>query len=47
LVAVLAGGEKAVFTREYGSGMYGLPSYFISRWAVDLPSHIVMPVLFA
>lgn len=26
------GAEKAVFQREYGNRMYGLPAYFISRY---------------
>lgn len=30
------GVEKAVFQREYSSGMYGLPAYFISRNAVEV-----------
>lgn len=25
--------------------MYGLPAYFISRWLVELPSHVLMPIL--
>jgi hypothetical protein len=29
------GGEKAVFKREYGSRMYGMPGYFLSRWVGD------------
>ena len=27
--------------------LYGLPAYFISRWLVELPSHIILPVLFS
>ncbi|KAJ9509264.1 hypothetical protein QJQ45_001716 [Haematococcus lacustris] len=44
-VLTVFGGEKVVFQREYGSYMYGLPSYFTSRWLVELPAHIVMPIL--
>ena len=39
------GAEKAVFQREYGSRMYGLFSYFSSRWLVELPSHIILPIV--
>lgn len=41
------GGEKAVFAREYGSGMYSLASYFWSRWLMQLPFTLVLPLLFA
>lgn len=41
------GAEKAVFQREYSSRMYSLPAYFWSRWGTQLPSLIVMPLLFA
>jgi ABC-2 type transporter len=37
--------EKAVFKREYGSNMYGLPAYFLSRWVVELPARIILPIL--
>ena len=39
------GAEKVVFQREYGSRMYGLFSYFWSRWLVELPSHIILPII--
>lgn len=39
------GTEKVVFQREYRSDMYGLSSYFCSRWVVDLPSHIILPII--
>jgi hypothetical protein len=39
------GAEKAVFVREYGARMYGLPAYFWSRWAVQLPILLVGPLL--
>ena len=39
------GAEKVVFQREYGSRMYGLFAYFWSRWLVDLPSHIILPII--
>jgi hypothetical protein len=35
-VITIFGVEKAVFQREYSSGMYGLPAYFISRNAVEV-----------
>ncbi|KXZ56662.1 hypothetical protein GPECTOR_1g597 [Gonium pectorale] len=46
-VLTVFGAEKAVFQREYGNRMYGLPAYFISRWLVELPFHVVCPVLSA
>ncbi|MEW5318453.1 MAG: hypothetical protein WDW38_009674 [Sanguina aurantia] len=39
------GAEKVVFTREYGSRMYSLFAFFSSRWLVELPSHIILPIL--
>ena len=39
------GAEKVVFQREYGSRMYGLFSYFSSRWLVELPSHVILPIV--
>lgn len=39
------GAEKIVFQREYGSSMYGLSSYFVSRTLVELPSHIILPLV--
>lgn len=41
------GAEKAVFEREYSSRLYGLPAYFVSRWAVELPNQVAFPVLSA
>ncbi|PNH12086.1 ABC transporter G family member 1, partial [Tetrabaena socialis] len=46
-ILTVFGAEKVVFQREYGNGMYGLPAYFISRWAVELPFQVVMPVMSA
>jgi len=37
--------EKAVFIREYGSGLYGLPAYFFSRTFVELPFKIIFPII--
>jgi len=37
--------EKAVFIREYGSGLYGLPAYFLSRTFVELPFKIIFPII--
>eukprot|EP00456_Euglypha_rotunda_P052471 TRINITY_DN4227_c1_g1_i14.p1 TRINITY_DN4227_c1_g1~~TRINITY_DN4227_c1_g1_i14.p1 ORF type:complete len:719 (+),score=105.36 TRINITY_DN4227_c1_g1_i14:239-2158(+) len=37
--------EKAVFLREYRSGLYKLPAYFFSRTLVELPFRIFFPVL--
>ncbi len=31
-ILTVFGAEKAVFQREYGNRMYGLPAYFISRY---------------
>ncbi len=36
-----------VFEREYSSRLYGLPAYFVSRWAVELPNNVTFPVLSA
>lgn len=38
-------GEKAVFQREYGSRMYGLPAYFISKCLVEMPFNVVFPFI--
>jgi ABC-type multidrug transport system permease subunit len=37
--------EKSVFKREYGGNMYSLSAYFLSRWVVELPARILLPVL--
>jgi len=37
--------EKLVFIREYGSGMYRLPAYFLSRIAMELPFRALFPLL--
>jgi len=37
--------EKAVFVREYESGLYRLPAYFLSRTVVELPFKIVFPII--
>jgi len=37
--------EKAVFIREYESGLYRLPAYFLSRTFVELPFKIVFPII--
>lgn len=39
------GMERAIFQREHGSKLYGLSSYFSSRFLVELPSHIFLPIL--
>ncbi|MEW5304769.1 MAG: hypothetical protein WDW36_007357 [Sanguina aurantia] len=39
------GAEKVVFTREYGSRMYSLFAFFSSRWLVELPTHIILPIV--
>ncbi|PNW85044.1 hypothetical protein CHLRE_03g169300v5 [Chlamydomonas reinhardtii] len=46
-ILTVFGSEKPVFQREFGTRLYGLPAYFISRWLVELPSHIILPVLFS
>ncbi|KAG2499376.1 hypothetical protein HYH03_002951 [Edaphochlamys debaryana] len=46
-VLTVFGAEKVVFQREYGNGMYGLPAYFLSRWLVEAPLHIILPVMSA
>ncbi|KAG2442858.1 hypothetical protein HXX76_002937 [Chlamydomonas incerta] len=46
-ILTVFGSEKPVFQREFGTRLYGLPAYFISRWLVELPSHILLPVLFS
>lgn len=46
-VLTVFGTEVPVFQREYTSNMYSLPAYFFSRWFVDLPSHVLMPMLFS
>jgi len=37
--------EKSVFIREYESGLYRLPAYFLSRTVVELPFKIVFPII--
>jgi len=37
--------EKAVFRREYDSGFYKLPAYFLSRTLVELPWKLFFPAL--
>ncbi|RKP11555.1 ABC-2 type transporter-domain-containing protein, partial [Piptocephalis cylindrospora] len=37
--------ERLVFEREYSSGMYSLPSYFISKAIVEVPFSIILPLL--
>ncbi|KNE64090.1 hypothetical protein AMAG_09152 [Allomyces macrogynus ATCC 38327] len=37
--------EKQVFQREFGGGFYGLPAFFFSKVAVELPFQIIMPWL--
>ncbi|MEW5318451.1 MAG: hypothetical protein WDW38_009672 [Sanguina aurantia] len=39
------GAEKVVFSREYGSRMYSLFAFFSSRWLVELPTHIILPIV--
>ncbi|KAL6756149.1 ABC-2 type transporter-domain-containing protein [Haematococcus lacustris] len=39
------GMERAIFQREHSSKLYGLSSYFSSRFLVELPSHIFLPIL--
>lgn len=39
--------ERAVFEREYQSGMYSLPAYFLSKTMVELPFLILIPLFFA
>ncbi len=39
------GSEKGVFLREHQSRLYGLPSYFWSRWITLLPLNIIMPIV--
>jgi len=37
--------EKLVFLREFQSGMYRLPAYFLSRTIVELPFKIIFPII--
>jgi ATP-binding cassette subfamily G (WHITE) protein 1 len=37
--------EKNVFIREYESGLYRLPAYFLSRTFVELPFKVVFPII--
>jgi len=37
--------EKSVFIREYESGLYRLPAYFLSRTFVEIPFKITFPIL--
>jgi len=37
--------EKIVFIREFESGLYRLPAYFLSRTCVELPFKIVFPII--
>jgi len=37
--------EKLVFIREYESGLYRLPAYFLSRTVVELPFKILFPFI--
>jgi len=46
-VLTVFGAEKTVFIREYSARLYGLPAYFTSRYMVELPSHIVLPIVMA
>ncbi|KAJ3202951.1 ATP-binding cassette sub- G member 1, partial [Entophlyctis luteolus] len=41
------GEEKAVFSREFGAGYYGLPAYFLSKIVVELPFQIAFPIVFS
>ncbi|KAJ3025449.1 UNVERIFIED_CONTAM: ATP-binding cassette sub- G member 1 [Siphonaria sp. JEL0065] len=41
------GEEKAVFSREFGAGYYGLPPYFFSKILVELPFQILFPWVFS
>ncbi|KAI9140959.1 ABC-2 type transporter-domain-containing protein [Paraphysoderma sedebokerense] len=39
--------EKQVFQREFGSGYYSLPAYFLTKLGVELPFQIILPFIFA
>jgi ABC-type multidrug transport system ATPase subunit len=39
------GNECHIFEREKQSGMYGLPAFFFSKMAVELPVYIILPIL--
>ena len=41
------GPEKIVMTREMESGLYSLPSYFFSRWIVEVPFRILFPLVYS
>ena len=38
--------ELPIFLREHGSGLYRVDTYYLSKSITDLPSLIVLPVLF-
>jgi ABC-type multidrug transport system ATPase subunit len=44
-VMALFGVERSTFEREKQSGMYGLPAFFFSKLAVELPLYIIVPIL--
>ncbi|KAI9175841.1 hypothetical protein H9P43_006205 [Blastocladiella emersonii ATCC 22665] len=44
VVAVFSS-EKEVFRREYGAGYYGLPAFFFSKMAVELPFQLITPAI--
>lgn len=37
--------EKFVFMREYSSGYYSLPAYFLSKTLVELPFQVLFPIV--
>ncbi|RKP12959.1 P-loop containing nucleoside triphosphate hydrolase protein [Piptocephalis cylindrospora] len=38
-------GERVVFEREYGAGMYSLPAYFVSKVLIEIPFLLIAPFL--
>ncbi|KAJ2617517.1 hypothetical protein H4S08_000265 [Coemansia sp. RSA 1365] len=39
--------ERMVFAREWRSGYYGLPAYFVSKNIVELPIQVILPIIYA
>ncbi|KAJ2366687.1 hypothetical protein H4S01_002568 [Coemansia sp. RSA 2610] len=39
--------ERLVFLREWQSGYYGLPAYFVSKNLVELPIQVVLPIVYS
>ena len=37
--------EKEVFMREYASRMYSLPAFFFSKFGMEIPIRIILPLV--